>query len=78
MISVLEGRDPANTGMQRDLSISWIQIGNLRAEQGDMGEALTAYEAAIEIRRVLAEHDPANIQWQVDFIVACLVLGTDR
>ena len=40
------GADPGNAGWQRDLSVSWDRLGEVRQSQGDLAGALAAYEAS--------------------------------
>ncbi len=62
----LAKRDRANTGWQRDLSVSNIKIGDVLVAQGDRPGALAAYQAGLGIAEDLAKRDPANTQWQRD------------
>ncbi len=71
----LAQRDPANTGWQRDLSVSQNKIGDVLVAQGDGAGALAAYRKSVAIREALAARDPANTQWQVDVAVSCAKLG---
>ena len=68
--------DPANTGWQRDLSVSHDRIGDVLVAQGDGPGALAAYRTGLAIREALAARDPANMQWQVDVAVSYSRLGT--
>ena len=72
----LAKRDPANTGWQRDLSVSHDRIGDVLVAQGDGPGALAASQAGLAIREGLAKRDPANTQWQVDVAVSCAKLGS--
>ena len=60
----LAARDPANTGWQRDLSVSHERIGDVLVAQGDGPGALAAYRRGSPSREALAARDPANAQWQ--------------
>ena len=74
--AVLAKRDPANTGWQRNLSVSNNKIGDVLVAQGDGPVALAAYQAGLAIREDLAKRDPANTGWQVDVAVSCAKLGS--
>ena len=78
-LAIAEGlakRDPANTGWQRDLSVSHERIGDVLVSQGDGPGALAAYQAGLSIREGLAKRDPANTEWQVDVAVSFAKLGS--
>ena len=62
----LAAADPANTGWQRDLSVSRNKLGDVAADAGDLTAARDHYQAALDIRVTLAAADPANTQWQRD------------
>ena len=55
----------ANTGWQRDLSVS-NKIGDVERARGDLDAARKAYQDSLEIRERLAAADPANTEWQRD------------
>jgi tetratricopeptide (TPR) repeat protein len=59
-------RDPANTGWQRDLSVSHNKVGDVLVAQGDGAGALAAYRRSLTIAEALAARDPANTEWQRD------------
>ena len=62
----LAAADPANTGWQRDLSVSHNRLGDVAVAAGDLAAARTAYQAGLDIAVRLAAADPANTQWQRD------------
>ena len=62
--------DPANTGLQRDLSISHNNLEDVAVASGDLTPARTAYQAALDIAARLAAADPANTQWQRDLSIS--------
>jgi len=62
----LAAADPANTGWQRDLSVSHNKLGDVATAAGDLAAARTAYQASLDIRARLAAADPANTGWQRD------------
>ena len=67
--------DPADTGWQRDLSISHDRLGDVAVAAGDLTAARTAYQAALDIRIRLAAADPANTEWQRDLSISHDRLG---
>jgi hypothetical protein len=75
LVGALAGRDPANTGWQRDLSVSHERIGDVLVAQGDGAGALLAYRKGLEIAEALAGSDPANALWQTDLAFSCSILG---
>ena len=58
--------DPANTGWQRDLSVSNERLGDVAVAAGDLATARGHYQAALDIPQWLAAADPANAQCQRD------------
>ena len=71
----LAARDPNNADWQRDLSVSYDRIGDVRVAQGDRAGALDAYEQGRAVRGKLAARDPNNAEWQRDLIVSNVKLG---
>ena len=67
--------DPANTGWQRDLSVSHNRLGDVAVEAGDLAAATAAYQAALDIAARLAAADPANTEWQRDLAVSHSKIG---
>jgi tetratricopeptide (TPR) repeat protein len=63
-------RIPSNTGWQRDVSVSDIEIGNVALAQGDAAKALASYRHSLAIRDKLAKSDPNNAGWQRDLAIA--------
>src|SRR4051812_38236837 len=72
------GRLRSNGLSQRDLSISWERVGDVRRAQGDLAGALQAYEDARRIRETLAASDPGNAGWERDLSVSWVNLGDVR
>ena len=66
----LAAADPANTGWQRDLSISHNKLGDVAVAAGDLAAARDRYQAALDIRVKLAAADPANTGWQRDLSIS--------
>jgi tetratricopeptide (TPR) repeat protein len=56
--------DPADTGWQDDLSVSYAKIGDVSRAQGDLGEALKSYRDSLAILERLVNTHPGNTQWQ--------------
>ena len=67
--------DPANTGWQRDLSLSHNRLGDVATAAGDLAAAQAAYQASLDTRTRLAAADPANAGWQRDLSVSHSKLG---
>ena len=74
----LAASDPGNAEWQRDLSVSWSKLGDVRQAQGDLAGALAAYEAGLAIAERLASSDPGNAGWQRDLSVSWDKLGDVR
>ena len=70
IIAKLAAADPGNSQWQRDLSVSWEKLGDVRQGQGDLNGALEAYSRSNDIIAKLAAADPGNSQWQRDLIVS--------
>ncbi len=75
---VLAAADPHNAEWQRDLSVSWNKVGDVRVARGDLEGAREAYEAALAIMQRLAAADPENTEWQRDLSVSWDRLGDLR
>ncbi len=60
----LAANDPTNARTQRDLSVSYYNLGDVHWQLGDTQSALTFYEKALEISERLATADPANNEAQ--------------
>src|SRR3954454_10944922 len=52
---------PGDAGWQRDLSISWDRVGDIRERQGDRAGALEAWRRALAISLPLAKAHPDSI-----------------
>ena len=77
IIAKLAAADPGNAGWQRDLSVSWGKLGEVREAQGDLAGALQAYESR-KITVKLAAADPGNAGWQRDLATSWEKLGQVR
>jgi Flp pilus assembly protein TadD len=53
--------DPSNAQAQRDLSISYNQLGQMMVAVGNLGEAERFYRDGLAILARLAEADPSNV-----------------
>ena len=58
--------DPRNTQGQRDLAVSYGNLGDVAVAQGKLEEAALAYGEGLAIAKKLAEGDPSNTEWQRD------------
>ena len=74
----LAAADPGNAQWQRDLSVSWNKLGDVRVAQGDLPGALQAFTESKNIRDKLAAADPGNAEWQRDLSVSWNRLGDVR
>ena len=76
MISIrLAEQDPSNSGWQRDLSVSYEKVGDVLVVQGNLQEALDAYQQSLKIAKPLAEQDPSNAEWQRNLSVSYEKVG---
>ncbi len=76
LIKALANRDPNNAEWQRDLSVSYERVGDIRAARGDRDGALKAYEDGLTIAKALANRDPNNAQWQTDLVVSAYKIAS--
>jgi len=67
--------DPANSQLQRTLSVILNRLGDVAVSAGDLAGARAAYQAGLAIRVRLAAADPANTGWQRDLSVSHDKLG---
>jgi tetratricopeptide (TPR) repeat protein len=67
--------DPDNAEWQRDLSVSYIKLGDVLVFQGDLTAALKSYRGSLAIRDRLAKADPNNAGWQRDLAVSYEKVG---
>jgi Flp pilus assembly protein TadD len=58
--------------------VSHNKIGDVRRARGDLGGALSAYEACHGILKRLAAGDPSNTEWQRDLSVSHERIGDVR
>ena len=71
----LAAKEPGNAEWQRDVSVSYNKIGDVRLEGGDRKGALEAYEKALVITERLTVKDPGNAEWQFDVSVSYERIG---
>ncbi|MFP4634396.1 MAG: tetratricopeptide repeat protein [Nitriliruptoraceae bacterium] len=57
----LAARDPSNAEWQRDLSVSYNNIGDVQIAQGNLEEALDAYQKAPAIAEQLVARDRVDL-----------------
>jgi tetratricopeptide (TPR) repeat protein len=67
--------DPNNADWQRDLSGSYIKIGDVLVAQGNLLEALKSFHEGFAIMERLVKADPSNLQWRNDLQVAIDRIG---
>ena len=75
IIERLAQSDPGNAGWQRDLSVSYENVGDVQVAQGDLAGALKSYRDDIAIAERLAQSDPGNAGWQRDLSVSYNKIG---
>ena len=68
---------PSNAEWQRDLSVSYIKVGDVQVAQGDLPAALTSYRSSLGIRERLSKANPSNTEWQRDLSVSYIKVGDD-
>ncbi len=67
--------DPKNAGAQRDLSVSFIKLGDVTLQQGQTQESLDFYRKSLDVRQKLADADPKNAGAQRDLFASFNNLG---
>jgi tetratricopeptide (TPR) repeat protein len=58
--------DSNNTQLQRGLSLSYGEVGDVQVAQGDLTGALISYRDSLAIINRLVQSDTANAEWQRD------------
>jgi len=66
------------TADERDISVSYNKIGEVRQAEGDLSGALAAYSEGLAIAERLAARDPNNALWQHDISVSHIKIGDVR
>jgi tetratricopeptide (TPR) repeat protein len=62
----LAAANPGSTDAQRDLSVSYIKVGDAQKAQGDLASALKSYQASLAIFERLAQSNSGNLDRQID------------
>ena len=75
ILNRLANADPGNAGWQYDLGISSERIGDVLMTQGNLSQALKAYQAKQTSIERLAKTDPGNAGWQRDLSVSQTKIG---
>jgi serine/threonine protein kinase/tetratricopeptide (TPR) repeat protein len=71
----LAAADPTDARASRDLSLSYVRLGDVQRQSGQLTEALRSYEKGLEISQKLAAADPTNAQAPRDLCVSYNKLG---
>jgi tetratricopeptide (TPR) repeat protein len=71
----LAAADRSNTQWQRDLSVSYNNVGDVLVAQGKLDAALKAYRESLAIRERLAAADRSNSEWQRDLRISIGRIG---
>ncbi|MGB2746742.1 MAG: tetratricopeptide repeat protein, partial [Thiofilum sp.] len=66
----LAAHDPQQVEWQRDLSVSYNNVGDIQQAKGEQEAALRSYQQSLAIREKLAAHDPQQVEWQRDLSVS--------
>jgi len=74
----LAASDRSNTGWQRDLSVSYIKIGDVLVRQRKFDEALKCYRESLAILERLGTSDRSSTGWQRDLSVSYERIGEVR
>ncbi len=69
---------PDNVFWQRDLSVCYGRIGDVRRAAGDLSGALEAYGTTYQMLQRLATDDPDRAQWQRDLSMSHEDIGNVR
>ena len=75
LLEQLVKAEPDNLNLQRDLSVSYGNVGDMHVNSGDNAAALKAYQESLAIRKRLTELDPAVVEWQTDLVVSYVKLS---
>jgi tetratricopeptide (TPR) repeat protein len=62
LAEMLAKADPADAQAQRDLSVSYINLGDVTLQLERTAQALEFYEKSLTIREALVKTDPADAQ----------------
>jgi tetratricopeptide (TPR) repeat protein len=72
----LAAQDKGNAQAQRDVSVSFNKVGDMKRRGGDQAGALGAYQESLDIRRKLAAQDQGNAEAQADLVVSLYKMAT--
>jgi tetratricopeptide (TPR) repeat protein len=72
----LTQHDPDNAGWQRDLSVSYNNLGSVKQAQGDLAGAAQGYQQCNAIMLARSQRDPDNADWQRDLSVSYNQVGS--
>ena len=75
LVEQLSKASPQDILLRRDISVSHVKIGNLKAMGHAEAEALASFTQALAVREDLVRRDPANAEWQRDLAIALLRTG---
>lgn len=75
LMLVLTQRAPDNTDWQRDLSVSYNQVGRVKQAQGDLAGAEQAYQQGLGILIRLTQRAPEDSDWQLGLSLSYSNLG---
>ena len=67
--------NPRSTDFQRELSVSYRDVGDVQVAQGDLAGAVKSYRDSLAIAERLAQLDPSNAGWQSDLSVSYRDVG---
>ena len=70
--------DSSKSGVQREVSVSYLRLADFLSEQGDLPEALKNYYGSLGVFEELAKEDPANAEWQRELAVGHVKVGDAR
>jgi tetratricopeptide (TPR) repeat protein len=73
--SRLAADNPGDVGLQHDLSVAHVKIGDARSAQGHLGLAFESYRAALAILEPMAVVAIHDADWQRDLSIAYSKIG---
>jgi len=71
----LAADDPSNARAQHELSVSYLKLGDVKCQSGQVDEALADYQRCLEIRQQLAAADPSDARAQRGLSISYNKLG---
>src|SRR5258708_33525741 len=71
----LAAESKGNDTFRRGLSVTYEEIGDVLAQQGNLPDALKSYRDSLAIRAALVEDTPANTGWQRDLSLSNEMAG---